>query len=156
MEKRAVIDTGFISSFFKINRINLIFDTLKIDELIIPTTVLNELKNSNFYQVFLEFISKENRIKLVNIEIQKPNKYGKGELSCIAIAKKINIPILTDDKKAGEFAKSKNIVVIDIPAFLLHSKNKGVISKQEVKQIIEDLKEKDYYEFSQEVLEMLE
>ena len=62
-----------------------------------------------------------------------------------------NDKILIDDKSAREFAKNNNIKVISIPAFLIYCKNKNIISLNKIKQIIKDLKEKDYYEFTKEI-----
>ena len=60
-----------------------------------------------------------------------------------------------DDRVAGKFAKSRGIVVVDIPEFLLDCKNKKLITSNEISQIIKDLKEKDYYEFSKEIKKRL-
>ena len=60
-----------------------------------------------------------------------------------------------NDRKAATFAKSRGITVMDIPIFLFHCKTSNNLSNKELTQIIKDLKEKDYYEFSAEVKERL-
>ncbi|MBL7147887.1 MAG: hypothetical protein ISS82_03615 [Nanoarchaeota archaeon] len=44
---------------------------------------------------------------------------------------------------------------MSITSFLLDCKKRNILSLEEIKQIINELKEKDYYEFSEEVKEEL-
>ncbi len=60
-----------------------------------------------------------------------------------------------DDRRAAQHAKQEGITVMSIPAFLIHCKTKSIISKDEIREIIEELKEKDYYEFSDDVKQTL-
>lgn len=166
-----IIDTDFLSSFFKINRLRLILESLNIKNFIIPSTVYEEIKNSNFFEdishlfVFKERdLTEKSYIFVKNVDLNYTSKYfnkegindfGKGEIGCFLLAKETNDKILIDDKYARNFAKNNNIKVISIPAFLLRSKTKNILSLEEIKQIIKDLKEKDYYEFSKEIKDLL-
>ena len=60
-----------------------------------------------------------------------------------------------DDRDAGEYAESKGVEVIDIPAFLFHCKESNTLSVSEIKSIINNLKDKDHYEFEAKVKEEL-
>ena len=42
-----------------------------------------------------------------------------------------------------------------IPTFLIQCKESNVLLKEEVREIMEELKEKDFYEFSEEIKEKL-
>lgn len=152
-EGKVVVDADFLSSFIKIGRVSLIFKVLKVDEIIIPTAVLDEIKQSHFYDKFLKLLSsKENKITVKDVgKVDYSNEYGKGELECISLAKKNNSLLLMDDRSAGRLAEGKEIFVFDIATFLIYSKIKDIIPYEEIKQIIKELKEKDYYEFAKEV-----
>jgi len=167
----AIIDADFLSSFFKIHRLKLVLTSLNIKNLVIPSTVYEELKNSNFFEDISHlFVFKEEDlteksyilIKRVNLSLlskyfdfKKLNVFGKGEIGCFLLAKETNDKILIDDKRARDFAKENKIDVVSIPAFLIYCKNKNIISSKEMRQIIKGLKEKDYYEFSKEIEKLL-
>ncbi len=91
----AILDTDFLSSFFKIGRLKLVLKTLNVKHVVVSSTVYEELK------------------------------------------------------------EAKGLKVASIPAFLLFCKRKNVVSLDELKQIVNDLKAKDYYEFSEESRELL-
>jgi len=148
-----ISDTDFLSAFIKINKVDLLFKTLDINEIIIPTAVFQEIEKSHFYNKFLQLLeSKENRIVIKKVEDTTPSKdFGDGELECIVLAEKTNSLLLMEDKAAGRLAENKGIVVMDIFTFLLYCKLNKLLSLEEIKQIINDLKEKDYYEFSEEI-----
>lgn len=84
------------------------------------------------------------------------NKYpelGTGELSVIASAG--NKIAFIEDRKAEKIAEKEGVVVFNIPELLLACKEKGLISRGEIKQIIDELKDKDRYYFKKEVEEVL-
>ncbi|HLC20374.1 MAG TPA: hypothetical protein VJK72_05610 [Candidatus Nanoarchaeia archaeon] len=80
---------------------------------------------------------------------------GKGELGCFILAKNSDDIIFIDDQNARSVAKEKSLKVISIPTFLLLCKKKNIVSIKEMRENVEDLKEKDYYDFSAEARELL-
>jgi len=156
-KKEVVIDTDFLSSFFKIGKLNLVFKAFNVKEIFITKAVLQELEESNFYDEFLELLNlKENNIIVKKIErIESSKDFGEGELESISLAKRTDSVLLMDDRDAGEFAKDKEVTVVNIPEFLIDCKERNIIFKEEIEQIIQDLKEKDYYEFTEEVKNLL-
>jgi len=58
-------------------------------------------------------------------------------------------------EKAEKIAEREGLSVFNIPELLLLCKEKGLIDKEEIKQIIEELKDKDRYHFKKEVEEVL-
>ena len=58
--------------------------------------------------------------------------------------------LLISDNKAREIANKNNIAVLNISAFLLACKDVGLLNSEDIATIIHDLKDKDYYEFSEE------
>ena len=76
---------------------------------------------------------------------------GMGEKECIALCKQFQKPLLLiSDKKALRIAKKEGIAVLNIPAFLLACKRSEFLNSKEISQIMKELKNKDYYEFSKD------
>lgn len=74
--------------------------------------------------------------------------FGKGELESISYALETNSILLTNDKKAGEFADSLGIKVLDIVSFLLLCKEMNIVGVNDIGHIMDLLKTHDYMEFS--------
>ena len=165
-----IVDTGFLSSFFKIGKLKFVLKVFNLKCLIIPTTVYEELKEAKFFeQIMASFAFRttdvnDNQFILVkSVDLnelkecfQEETKIlGNGELGCFLLAKKTDDKLLIDDQKARAVAKEKGLKVVSITTFLLYCKKKKILSLNEIIQIIKELKEKDYYELSNEVKEML-
>ncbi len=157
MERMIIADTDFLSAFFKINRLEIIFTALKTKEIVITGAVLHELEKTSFYEKFLGTLqSKEQKIVVKKVEkVESSEKFGLGELESIYLAENTNSLLLMNDRVARKLAESKGIAVMDIATLLLYCKENKILFLEDIRQIIKDLKEKDYYEFSREVLEML-
>lgn len=74
-----------------------------------------------------------------------------GEREAITLALNTGAILLIDDQPAKERAIEIGIEAFDLTMFLHACKKKGIISQEEMKIIIRDLKEKDYYEFKKSV-----
>ena len=76
---------------------------------------------------------------------------GEGEKECILLCKeKENSILLINDRKAREIAKRKGISTLNTSAFLLLCKIRGLIGRDGIISLMESLKEKDYFEFTEE------
>lgn len=151
-----IADADFLSAFLKINRLSLVFTALETQEIVIVRAVLHELEQAPVYEKLLQALrSEDEKIVVKNVRVIYSENFGKGELESITLAKETNSLLLMDDRKAVNFAGCEGITVMDVPTFLLHCKTSNFISSKEVKEIIEQLKEKDYYEFSEEVKKTL-
>ena len=122
-----VSDADFLSAFSKIDRIDLIFKVFKTKEITITKAVYDELKESPVFDKLLHYFSaKENNIEVKEASIKDiPVSLGEGERASISLAKDKKAKLLMDDRDAGEYAESKGVDVIDIPAFLFHCKERG-------------------------------
>ncbi|MBL7148168.1 MAG: hypothetical protein ISS82_05060, partial [Nanoarchaeota archaeon] len=136
-EKEAlVIDTSFISSFFKIKQLNLIFRAFNVKKIIIAKAVLRELEESIFYEEFFELLEKGNIIIKEVKGIKSSGDFGDGELESISLAKSMDSVLLMNDKIAEKLAKDRKVVVVNIHEFLLDCKKRNILSLEEIKQII--------------------
>ncbi len=153
---RTVADTDFLSALFKINHLELIYEALDADRIYITQAVFDELAKAPF---FYDFSRQMKRIELVVLDKLPENIQstilGKGELESISYALKTNSVLLTNDKKAGEFADDLGVRVLDIVSFLLLCREIDILSVDDLENIIDLLKKHDYMEFSHEQKRLL-
>ncbi len=152
--KAVFIDADFLSSFLKIGKLALIRDFFRVEILHTPAAVFSEIAKTDFIKDLLD----EKCIQIEKVDEKSFENLGKdfenlgsGEKECIVLCRQFqNSLLLISDKKALGVAKKHGITVLNIPAFLLACKNTRFLSKEEISRIIKDLKNKDYYEFSEE------
>ncbi len=89
---------------------------------------------------------------LVGLQDKYP-ELGTGELSVIASAG--DKVALIEDRKAEKIAEKEGLAVFNIPELLLVCKEKRLADREEIKQIMEELKDKDRYHFKKEVEDVL-
>ncbi|MCK4459691.1 MAG: hypothetical protein KAU52_08220 [Methanosarcinales archaeon] len=70
-------------------------------------------------------------------------------------ALKTNSILLSNDKKAGEFAEDLGIKVLDVVSFLLLCRDIGVLGANDIEHVINLLGKHDYMGFSQEQKRLL-
>jgi len=111
-----VLDTDFFSSFFKIGRLKLILDVSGEEKVVIPGTVYDELKRTNFFDEILysmafseDDIGDERYILVKKVDLSICDSFigseeitglGKGELGCMVLAKEHGAEILISDRHA--------------------------------------------------------
>ncbi len=149
-----IVETDFLSSFVKIESTGLIFKAFNTSKITIPSAVLHELEKTLFFEKILEMID-SNSIEVRKVNVAVSEKFGAGELECITLAKETDEILLMNDQVAIKYAEKRGITLLDVPTFLLYCKRKNIVSKREIQQMIHLLKEKDYYEFNNEVKQTL-
>lgn len=157
-----VLDTSICSSLFKIKKLGLVKEFFNVKAAYIPEAVLEELSKTDFFKEFAGIIapsfeeaSNKSWIVVEKIEPLEDLELGPGERGAIALAKRINGVLLVDDKLAKKKAKEHSISAFDLTAFLNSCKGKGLIDKNTMRVVIQDLKRKDYYSFRKEIEKQL-
>jgi predicted nucleic acid-binding protein len=156
-----ILDTDFLSSFLKINRCPLIRTFYRIERAFIPAAVHRELARTDLLTHLLA-------IQWISVPSAEPSPdetllqdatfqtLGAGERACITLARALpDTVLLMNDNKARHFARSVGVCVINIPGFLLACKMSGLVGPEQMLQIVQDLKELDYYEFKTSVRDLL-
>ncbi len=155
-----IVDTGFLSSLFKINRLELLKKHFEAEHVVIPNAVFEELSKTDFFAELIHFIAVNEDymderhwilVKKAEIEIDE-EKLGGGEKEAISLAKKHNALLLIDDRTARSVAKSVGVMTATLPEFLLDCKDAHSLSKDNISIIIGLLEEKDFYKFKNDVL----
>lgn len=154
-----IVDTSFLSSLFKINRLKLVKKHFEVEYVVIPNAVFEELSKTEFFTELIQFIAVNEDylderhwilVKKAEIEIDE-EKLGSGEKEAISLAKKHNALLLIDDRAARSVAKSEGVMTATLPEFLLDCKDAHSLSKDNILIIIGLLAEKDFYKFKKDV-----
>jgi predicted nucleic acid-binding protein len=156
-----ILDTDWLSSFLKIGRCDLIRSLYQVEQVIIPTAVHRELAQTDL----LALLPAVPWIRTLSPDLPFDEDLGQdsvflslgaGEQACIVLAQTLpDALLLMSDNKARRFASSLGISVANIPAFLLACKTAGLVDSEEMTQIIEDLKDKDFYTFRSDARDLL-
>ncbi len=151
-----VCDTDFLSSFLKIDRLELVKEFFGVDNIHVPVAVLYEITKTDLIADLLDkhwiLIICVNDDDLIEMEHDSVfASLGSGEKECMVLCRQLQDSILLiSDKKAMQTAVKNRITVLNIPALLLACKETGVLDGGEIAVIARDLKKMDYYEFSSE------
>lgn len=152
-----VIDTDILSMFAKVDAINLLKKIFK-DNLAITPKIRDEILAplEYGYTFPLKVISTIRTVPLSRAALEEYERLqenwslGKGELECIAYCKTEKCILVTNDAKAREFAKKERISVISLQAILKALWKKKIKSRQEVRQLLEKIKDVDNLAVSKE------
>lgn len=152
-----IIDTDFLSPVLKIGQSDLIRAFYTTADIRIPIAVYCELARADLLPALLAIKWLEvDPVELLSNEPLLDNStfrdLGAGEQACLTLARTAadNV-VLMSDNQARALARSLSITVVNLPAFLLACKVAGLIDRAGMAQIIQDLKDKDYYEFKTEI-----
>ena len=154
-----IVDTGFLSSLFKINRLELLKTHFETEYIVIPNAIFEELSKTDFFVELIHFIAVNEdymdekrwiQVKKTELEVDE-DKLGSGEKEAISLAKQHNALLLIDDRAARSVAKSEGVMTATLPEFLLDCKDAHNLSKNDILLIIELLAERDFYKFKNDV-----
>lgn len=142
-----LVDNTVLSNFAKVNRLNLLKKAFK--KVYVTEHVLGEFKRGVERCVLPNLSIDFEVLKLRDEEFELYNslrvKLGKGEASCLAIAKKRGMKILTDDSDARKIANILGVPVSGTVGVLVRCIERNVISKEEGNQILKDMISKGFY-----------
>lgn len=156
-----VLDSDFLSSFLKIDRLALVRDFYQIAELLVPPAVYREVSQT-------DLLAKLIALPWVRVQLLDANrkqalwqdgelaKLGPGEQEAIALSlDRGGAVLLMNDNEARRVAARLGIEVLNIPTFLSACKLSGFTSRGEIAGLISALEERDRYGFRKDVRDLL-
>jgi len=142
-----LIDNTVLSNFAKVNRLDLLkraFDCIYVTEQVLEEFRFG-VKSGVLPDVNLDF----DVLKLRDAEIELYNalrvRLGKGEASCLAIAKHRNMKLLTDDLDARSTANILGVPVSGTVGVIVRCVEKGIITKEKGNYILKEMIAKGFY-----------
>ncbi len=155
MEKRPVIvDTNILSTFAKIEKLELLFEIMDREELYISTSVLHELDIAenigyDFVQIIFDYIDEE-RISILSMDDEEsdlfldlPDSFGRGERESVSISKSRDYIFVSNETRVKNYCDRNDIDIVDLPTLLRRAWKIGLKEKETVKKIIEEIENKD-------------
>lgn len=153
-----VVDTDILSMFAKADIIDLLKSVLIARAVMTPIIRMEISVPLEFgYEFPHRVMSSIRTVQLTEQaleefeRLQKNLNLGKGELEAIAYCKKENALLATNDIKARKVAKIEGVSVISLQAILKAIWKRGIRNKEEVKELINKLREVDNLELNREV-----
>lgn len=160
MTRAVVLDSDFLSSFLKIDRLHLVKEFYSADALLIPPAVYVEVRLTRFFSGLASLPSvrvTEPDPSMIESLCHEPGftELGSGEREAIALAKQLGGVLLMSDNQARLWATRIGLHSVGIPVFLLACKQALLVDAKEIAAIVQDLEEKDRYRFRRDVLQLL-
>ena len=145
-----VFDTDMVSTFGKLRRLDLFKEMFPGKKLVISPGVYQELyRAKEIGHTFVDYVL--NSVELTPLTKEELNfvkKLGKtslglGEKECLAICKKRDYVLLTNDSQAKNKCKEKDVDFIDLHAFLRKLWKSEIRGKGEVAKLIDEIETRD-------------
>jgi predicted nucleic acid-binding protein len=159
-------DTDILSALAKVTRLPLLFSLLQVTSLQIAPGVFRELAHSlnlrrRYAEDVLSLVS-TGQIQVIPLTEEEaafrdtlPGTLGAGERESIAIAKERGGMVLSNESRVAHCCQQYKIPCLRLPAILRALWVEGVVSKQEVQDIIAGLQVEDRMQFKQSTLDAL-
>lgn len=152
MERLSIVcDTDVLSALAKIDELSLLTLLFPGHKVVTSNGVYEEL--AFIKQEGYDFVDRIHAfVEIIPMNAIEQEKYhsflsstqfGKGELQCISICIFRKYPFITNDKKAKRFSEQNKVITWDIPDLMKALWTTGIQSKDEVKNIMAALEEKD-------------
>ena len=152
-----LVNNTVLSNFVKVNRLDIL--KRAFEKVYITEQVLEEFKMGVKREILPNIQIDFEVLKLREEELELYNtlriKLGKGEASCLAIAKKRNMNFLTDDFDARKIANILGVPVSGTIGVLIRCIEKGIISKEDGSRILKEMIAKGFYSPISDLSEIL-
>jgi predicted nucleic acid-binding protein len=156
-----ILDTDFLSAFLKIEQLSLVRDFYGVPRLSVPPAVYREVSITPLLLELVRFeglevqASPEQAMRTLSSR-EGFDRLGQGEREAIALAtSQEGSVLLTNDNQARLFAVGIGLQAVNVPAFLLACKLSGLLSRDEVAELVVALEAKDRYRFRADVRALL-
>jgi predicted nucleic acid-binding protein len=150
-------DTDILSALAKVGRLPLLFELFQTTIHITPS-VLRELAHSlNLRRQYAEEVFSSisvGQIQVVSLTQGEaalrdilPDSLGAGERESIAVARERHGTVLSNETRVAHCCRQNQIPCVRLPDILRALWVEGVVSRQEMQDIINDLRVKDRMQF---------
>jgi len=142
--KTLVFDTNIVSTIQKVAGLDSLKATFPNCIFIIPPAVESELKKAGLSSYDFEVKELSSReLEIVTDLSQRHNSLGLGELQCMALSINKGFPCFTNDRKACFAALKEGVSCWNLPEILRAMLLKGVLTREELKDLIDNIENKD-------------
>jgi len=145
--KIIIADSSTLIALLDTNNFSLLFELFK--EIIVTDELYSEITQKFYHKEKIDSYILSNRLKLVTIEHNEMyemlrKRLDKGESESIALAKKLELPLIIDERKGRKIAQSLEINIIGFVGIVLKLLEKEIISKNRAIEIVKEVEENDF------------
>lgn len=145
-----VIDTDVLSTFYKIDRLELLQRLFRKSTVIVAPSVSREIRQavqSGLFRYFPPQGFAKARLspaeRRLAREIGAKRRLGRGDCECIAIARYRKCVLLTNDWQAEKEAESHSVEHLNLPLILRELWKTGAMPREKVIELAGEIEEKD-------------
>jgi len=144
--KIAILDTGPLIAF---SHLNWFDNLLKIFKVIHITEQVYKESQFEPERIDSKYIKTALRKKIIQSSYCEipigtyPETLGAGETSSIELAKRLDHPVILDDKHARQYAKQQGVPVLGTAGILIYAKQQNIITA--VTPLLQQLEQRQYY-----------
>ncbi|WP_069471598.1 hypothetical protein [Candidatus Marithrix sp. Canyon 246] len=140
--KQIVVDSSTLITLLDTDNFNLLFKFF--DEIIITNEVYKEVTNKSKHKLTIDTYIKHAKIFSQSITYDEfyeilIKRLDRGESESIVLAKKLQLPLLIDEKKGRSVAKSLGIGIVGLIGILLKLIESNKITKNKAIEIIKEV-----------------
>ncbi|MCI0694806.1 hypothetical protein L0337_22715 [candidate division KSB1 bacterium] len=151
-----IADTSILSTFARIQRLDLLFAVAETGIIHLPPAVQNEIKigvqkGLNFLQPVIDTLTAVTQFQSVDLAAEEkhmipalPKALNAGEKEGIAIClNRAGNKFLTNDKRAQNFCIANNVLSFDLKRILRQLWKAGHCTKEEVRKLMDDIEKSE-------------
>ena len=145
--KIIIADSSTLITLLDTHNFSLLFELF--EEIIITDKVYNEITYNIYHKEKIDGYLSSGNLSLVAIEhgdmyemLRK--RLDAGESESIALAKKLQLPLIIDERKGRKVAQSLEINIIGFVGIILKLLEKEIISKSRAVEIVEQVEENNF------------
>ena len=145
--KIIIADSSTLITLLDTDNFSLLFDLFK--EIVITDEVYSEITQKFYHKEKIDAYIVSSRLKLIAIEHNEMyemlrKRLDRGESESIALAKKLGLPLIIDERKGRKIAQSLEINIIGFVGIVLKLLEKEIISKNRAIKIVKQVEENDF------------
>jgi len=145
-----LIDNNILSTFCRVDQLDLLFRLFPKDSLGVPPAVYDELTEAvrlgcHFLEPAARLID-QGRLEIVPLTANEiaakpklPGSFGAGDADCVVIAQQRTTPLLTNDRRVRNFCREQSLTVFDLPQLLRALWENGVLSRNRVRRLADEM-----------------
>jgi len=145
--KIIIADSSTLITLLDTDNFPLLFELF--EEIIITDEVYSEITYKFNHKKTIQYYLSTNKLQLQSIEDQEIyemliKRLDRGESQSIALAKKLELPLIIDERKGRNIAKELGIKIIGLIGIILKLMEKNIISKDRAIEIVQQVEENDF------------
>ena len=145
--KIIIADSSTLITLLDTKNFDLLFKLFH--EIIITDEVYAEITHKFYHKEEIDSHLIQNNLKLQSVEHKEmyemlTKRLDRGEAESITLAKKLELPLIIDERKGRNIANSLGIPIIGLIGILLKLLEKEILSKEEAIEVIEQVEANDF------------